>query len=91
MREMNDLARPHVRQVAYIYMDMLAGIALHASEVARRDPGVLASLKSPNQRPPTQPRELAGAGPEIVGDQLSLAPTPCDSASACASVGECTQ
>jgi hypothetical protein len=46
MRQMNELIKPHVRQVAYMYMDMLARTALYVREVTRRDPGVIASLKS---------------------------------------------
>lgn len=46
MRQMSELIKPHVRQVAYMYMGMLARIALYVREVTRRDPGVVASLKS---------------------------------------------
>jgi hypothetical protein len=45
MREMNDLARPHVGLMAGIYMNMLANLALYVREVIRGDPGVAASLK----------------------------------------------
>ena len=50
LREMNDLARPHVGLMACIYMEMLARIALYVRDVIRGDPGVAASLGQPSSR-----------------------------------------